>query len=91
MPEIICVGLLLILHLLTFNWIPLTTITPLMAWIIYSYRSGPRGDSRVFDAATICDQSIMNKHVRRNLFKTVFYTIHFIAFMYMALLELNTV
>lgn len=91
MPEILLVGLIVTLHLLTLNWIPTVTYLPMLAWLIYNYRSNNQGYVNLFDATTISDQRVINKQVRRNLFKTVFYIIHFIVFLYMAVLDMSTV
>ena len=91
MPELFCVGLVVVLHLMTLNWIPTATFLPMLAWLIYTHRSNPQGYVNLYDTSTICDQRVINKHVRRNFFKTIHYIIHFVAFLYVAILELNTV
>uniref|UniRef100_A0A6G1SCH6 Protein cornichon 4 n=1 Tax=Aceria tosichella TaxID=561515 RepID=A0A6G1SCH6_9ACAR len=90
MPELLCVGLVVVLHLMTLNWIPTATFLPMLAWLIYTHRSNSQGYVNLYDTSTICDQRVINKHVRRNFFKTIHYIIHFVAFLYVAILELNT-
>lgn len=85
------VGLLVTLHLLTLNWVPTATFMPILAWLIYSYKTDRRGYVNLYDVTTISNQSVINKHVRRNLFRAVHYIVHFVAFMYMAVLDINTV
>lgn len=91
LPEILCVGLLVTLQVVTINWIPISTTLPILLWLVYLYKSNPRGYVNLFDAVTICDQRVLNRHVRRNFFKTVIYSVHFVTFLYMAILELNKV
>lgn len=90
-PEILAVGLIVLLHLLTFNWIPVATTLPILAWLIYMYRATPRGYVSLYDSTTICDQRVLNGHVRRCVLKITFHLIHFLAYMYMAIISLITV
>ena len=90
-PELISVGALLTIHLVTLNPIPVMTTAPMLAWLIYMYRTNPRGYVSLFDSSNICDQKVLKMHVRHCLFKTVFHLAHFTAYMYMAILTLNTV
>lgn len=85
-----CVGILVVLHLLTLNWIPVATTLPILAWIIYSYRSSPRGYVNLFDPTSICDQTVLNRHVRKGLFKIAFHLVHFLAYMYLAIIAIIT-
>lgn len=90
-PEILAVGLLLVIHLLTFNWIPVATTLPMVAWLIYMYRTTPRGYASLYDSTTICDERVLNRHVRHCVMKITFHLIHFLSYMYMAIISLITV
>lgn len=72
------------------NWWPFAIFLPDLAYLIYSYPSGPRGYSGVFDAATIKEEKVINKHVRIYLIKTAFYIVNFIVSLYCSVLELAT-
>lgn len=90
-PEILAVGIIVLMHLLTLNWIPVATTLPMLASLIYLYRATPRGYVSLYDSTTICDHRILNGHVRLCVLKIAFHLVHFLAYMYMAIISLITV
>lgn len=87
----LCVGILVVLHVMTMNWLPVSTTLPMLAYLIYMHHSVPRGYASLYDSTNICDQRVLTKHVRICLFKIPFHLIHFLAYLYMAIITLVTV
>jgi len=87
-PEILCICLIVTIHALTMNWIPVATTLPLLAWMIYVYRSSPRG--HVFEPTSICDKRVLKLNAKCCMFKIVFNLVHFVFYMYLAIIALIT-
>lgn len=85
----IFVAIIIVAHLLSLNWIPLVTTVPMLSWIIYTYRATPTGYTNLFNPNNITDETVLNGRVRDCLFKTIFHLIHFVGYLYMAVLTLT--
>ena len=90
MPEILFVGLLVVLHTLSMNWVFLLLNFPMLLWLLFVYTSSPRGMSKLYTATELSDPDVMNSSVRRLVFKIIFHLLHFFAYVYLAVISVVT-
>ena len=90
-PEILAFGLLVLIHIVTLNWILVATNFPMLMYIAYKYYSVPRGNIGMFDPAEIYNKDKMRSYLRQYLVKIVFHVLHSVAYMYLALIALITI
>lgn len=82
-PEMFCVNLLVSIHALTRDWVPVITTAPLLLWLIHQYRSS-HGNYSTVDAVT-ANKAKLNWHLRCCVIKIAFYMVHFFVYFYLAI------